>query len=104
MKIELLTIPHCPGVEGARQVLRHLLRPIGETFIETTIRNEEQAMATHFLGSPTIQINGQEIEPERRNDPASFSCRTYAHGKDRLCRIPEEMLRQALEEAKKPTK
>ena len=85
-------------------MLRNALRDSGGTFTETTIRNGEQAKAVHFLGSPTIQIDGQDIEPERRNDPASFSCRTYAHGKDRLCRIPEEMLRKALEEARKPTK
>ena len=81
-------------------MLRDVLRHTGESFIETTIQNEEEAKAVHFLGSPTIQINGLDIEPERRNDPASFSCRTYQHGDRRLCRIHEDILRKALEEAK----
>lgn len=96
MKIELMTIPNCPGVEGARQLLRNLLRHTGESFIETTIHNEEEAKAAHFLRTPTIQIDGLDIEPERRNNEASFSCRTYQHGDHRLCRIPEDMLRKAL--------
>jgi hypothetical protein len=98
MRIELMTIAHCPGAEGARQILRDVLRSAGQSFVETTIHNEEEAQATHFLGSPTIQINGVDIEIERRNDPASISCRTYQHGEHRLCRIPEDMLRKALEE------
>ena len=96
MRIELLTIPNCPGAEGARQVLRNALRNTGIPFIETTIHNEKEAKAAHFLGSPTIQVNGLDIEVERRDDPASFSCRTYQHGENRLCRIPEDMLRRAL--------
>lgn len=95
MRIELLAIPDCPGIEGARQVLHDVLRNTGIPFIETTIHNVKEAEAAHFLGSPTIQIDGVDIELERRNDLASFSCRTYQHGDNRLCRIPEEMLRKA---------
>jgi hypothetical protein len=101
MKIELMTIPDCPGAEGARQLLHDVLRHTGESFIETTIQNKKEAIAVHFLGSPTIQIDSKDIEPARRNDPPSFSCRTYQHGDQRLCQIPESMLRKALEAARK---
>ncbi|RKX41828.1 MAG: hypothetical protein DRP64_10815 [Verrucomicrobia bacterium] len=96
MKIELLTIPHCPGAEGTRRLMRNVLRNTGESFTETEVENAEQAEELHFLGSPTIQIDGQDIEPARRNDPASFSCRTYLHGDQLLCQVPEQMLREAL--------
>ena len=96
MKIELLIIPHCPGAEGARQLLRNVLRNTGESFTETEVKNMKQAEELHFLGSPTIQIDGRDIETDRRNDPASFSCRTYLHGDRLLCQVPEQMLRDAL--------
>ena len=79
MKIELFTIQHCPGADGARRMLRKVLRDTGITFIETIIHDEEEAHVKGFLGSPTIQIDGEDIEIERQNDPPSFSCRTYQH-------------------------
>ncbi len=32
----------------------------------TRIETEAQAVAMRFLGSPTVQVNGQDIEPEAR--------------------------------------
>jgi hypothetical protein len=31
------------------------------------VRDQEQAEALQFLGSPTVQINGQDIDPAVRN-------------------------------------
>ena len=41
------------------------------------VGNEEEAKRYGFLGSPTIQVDGQDIEAGGRNEKTSFSCRVY---------------------------
>jgi len=64
------------------------------------INNAEQAERHRFLGSPTIQINGRDIEVQRRSDEASFSCRVYKTPGGTSGIPPKEMLVQAINEAR----
>ena len=57
MKIELFIVPNCPGVEGAREVLRKALAGTGESFTEIVVENDEQADSDHF-GTPIIERRG----------------------------------------------
>ncbi len=45
---------------------------------ETEVRNDEDARRLRFLGSPTIRVDGVDIEPgaDERTDYA-MSCRLY---------------------------
>ena len=100
MIVELFVFPDCPGAEGARQTLRTLLDPYGDSFNEILVENTEQAEQLGVLGSPSVHINGVEMEEDRWNDPPAFACRIYPNGNDRLCRIPEGMLEEALKRAR----
>ncbi|MDK2877197.1 MAG: hypothetical protein PWQ22_1607 [Archaeoglobaceae archaeon] len=48
-----------------------------------------------FLGSPTIQINGLDIEKKRREQKAVMGCRVYENGSGVP---PKELIVEALRE------
>jgi len=52
-----------------------------------------------FLGSPSIRVNGLDVEPEARSQRAyGMMCRTYAVNGRREGLPSREMLRQAMRE------
>jgi len=65
MKIEVLYISECPNhapvVESIRGILRDNQLPAEITEIEVT--DSAQAIAMGFPGSPTIRVNGEDVEP-----------------------------------------
>lgn len=98
MKIEVLYFEGCPNYGPAVERLRTVLQ---EEEVETNIskievRDELAAKKLNFLGSPTIRINGLDIETDLRNAKATgLACRRYTGG------LPsEEMIRSALKEAR----
>jgi len=80
MKIRVLYFDGCPGHRPAVELVRQVLSDLKvEAHVEETeVRGAEQAERLRFLGSPTIQVNGVDIEPgaEARSDYA-MSCRMY---------------------------
>ncbi len=104
MDIRLLTVPGCPGAPPARALLHEVLKSEGlaDAFTEIEVSDEQEAQQLGFLGSPTIHIDGLDIELAKLVSPACMCCRTYEHGSERLCQIPESMLREALRRAQAP--
>ena len=98
MKIEVLYFEGCPNHRPALDRLRSVLRQEGllADVAEIEVKDEATARALRFIGSPTIRVNGLDIEVEARavKEPA-FACRRYAGGSP-----AEEMIRSALREAK----
>jgi hypothetical protein len=46
--------------------------------LKIAVETPEQAVATCFLGSPTVRVNGRDIEPVRAHEPGgAMSCRHY---------------------------
>lgn len=101
MKIRFLYFKGCPHSEPALRLLKEVLREMNiEEKIEIIeINSEEEAKKYNFLGSPTIQINGLDIEKERRNDPPVLGCRMYKTKAGYSGIPPKEMIKKALEEA-----
>jgi hypothetical protein len=61
------------------------------------INNDAEAIQLMFQGSPTIRVDGEDIEPDQKITPG-LRCRLYANRSG----VPsEEMLRLALSRAKK---
>jgi hypothetical protein len=98
VKVEVLYFEGCPNHPPAVERVRSVLREEGlpEEVLEIDVKAAEAGKTTGFLGSPTILVNGKDIDPAVRTfQPAGFSCRTYVGG------LPsEEMIRAALREAK----
>jgi hypothetical protein len=71
----------------------------GLTFpvIETMVPDQEMAMRVGFLGSPTVRINGLDIEPSaRQRTTFGMMCRTYESSGG----VPsEDLIRSAIAEA-----
>lgn len=65
MRVELLWFEGCPNHEAAESMLRDVMRELGiDASIERrNIEDEEQGKQVCFPGSPTIRINGVDVEP-----------------------------------------
>jgi hypothetical protein len=60
------------------------------------IRTHEEAGELAFPGSPTIRIDGRDVDPAGAGAPPALSCRVYRFPDGRVSPIPS---RQQLEEA-----
>jgi len=80
MEIKVLSFDGCPNAQPAAELVRSVVdeRGIPARITEISVENAEEAAQYHFLGSPTIQVDGRDIEASRQNDEPSFSCRVYA--------------------------
>ncbi len=78
MRIELLYFDGCPSWQPALANLKAALDVEGlQATIETVeIRDDVQARAERFLGSPSFRVEGQDLWPEDRTEYA-LDCRVY---------------------------
>ena len=76
-KVELLYFKSCPNYEQALRNLRAALKELNiEADIDLTLVNSEtEAMKVGFQGSPSIRVNGKDIDGQ--NEGSSYSCRVY---------------------------
>ncbi len=79
MVIRVMTFEGCPNCEATRDLVEKTVQQmhLKASIEDIRIANEEEARRYRFLGSPTIQIDGEDIEADRRDERASFSCRVY---------------------------
>jgi hypothetical protein len=99
MNVELLHIAECPNTQGARCLLRNTLQELGlpAEIHEIEVTDTSQAETLRFPGSPTIRIDGIDVEaaPPRR-ESYGVSCRTYLI-EGRLRGLPtKQMVRSAI--------
>ena len=83
MKIELLYFEGCPNHVPAMEMMREALDSLRrhDRIEEVQVRSQSEAEAIRFVGSPSIRINGSDIEPWARTATAfGLSCRTYVYG------------------------
>jgi hypothetical protein len=97
MRIEVLYFEDCPNHLPAMALLRTVLHQAGllAEVSEIQVRDAAAAKTLKFFGSPTIRINGLDIDSDSRTmTETGFACRRYSGG------LPsEEMIRAALTEA-----
>ena len=104
MKIEVLYFDGCPNHEPAIERVLELLREEGISagVREVNVPDEAAARAAGFLGSPSIRINGLDVEPGARSSrDYGMMCRTYLIDGRREGLPSREMIRLALREAAK---
>jgi hypothetical protein len=107
MKVEVLFFDGCPNREALLPRLRALLDAGGaeHTDVELVqVEDAEAAVKTRFLGSPTIRIDGEDVEPgaDDRTD-FGLKCRLFATP-DGLRGMPaDEWVLRALERARTPS-
>ena len=80
MKIELLYVADCPNRQPTIEIVEEVLREEGlpPDIIEIEISDPAQAAALSFVGSPTVRVDGKDVEPGVNLFPSyGVSCRTY---------------------------
>jgi hypothetical protein len=102
MKIELLYFDGCPNHEALLPRLREILGQSGVP-AEIDLRritDEEAAQRERFLGSPTVRVDGHDIEPdaELRTD-YGMKCRLYRTAGGLSGQPPRQWLQAALDHA-----
>ena len=100
--VEVLYFNGCPHHEEAVRIVQRIAT---ELLIEPEIRHvevsdTETAQRQRFLGSPTIRVNGRDVESgaEHRDDFA-LACRVYQSLRGPQGQPEETWIRQALAEA-----
>jgi hypothetical protein len=99
MKIRFLYFKGCPNARPALKLLKEVLKEknIKDKIEVIEIKSEEDAKKYKFLGSPSIQINGLDIEKQKHKSPPVFGCRVYKT-KNGYSGVPsKEMILKALE-------
>src|SRR6266700_466996 len=103
MRIEVLYFDGCPNHKPAVERVQELLREegISAAVLEVNVREPSVAQELGFLGSPTVRVNGQDVEPEARTArDYGMMCRTYFVNGRREGLPSREMLREAIRGAK----
>ena len=103
MGVRFLYYEECPSHEQALERLREVMAEEGiPREVEVVeVETEEQAHELRFVGSPTIRVDGQDIDPP--GDPRyGLTCRAYRLEDDRISPLPSrDMIRHALRTAAK---
>ena len=89
---------HVPAVDRVREVLAQEGTPA--EMIEIEVNDADRAQEIGFLGSPSIRVNGQDVEPAARVvHTFGIVCRTYVDGGRRVGVPPVEWIREAVRDA-----
>ena len=80
IKVEILFFDGCPNHEPTVRLAQEVMADLALTaeVREIVVENLEDAQTRRFLGSPSVRVNGRDIEPgaEDRFD-YSLGCRMY---------------------------
>jgi hypothetical protein len=99
MRIELLYFDGCPNHDELQPHLRRLLADAGLDHDIDLVRIDtlEQAERARFLGSPTVRVEGVDVDPtagERRD--FGMKCRIYHSAEGLRGTPPDEWILDAL--------
>lgn len=102
MKIEVLYFDGCPNHKPAVERVQQLLHDEGVSaeVLEVNVSDASIAQQVGFLGSPSVRVNGLDVEPgARAAREYGMMCRTYSVGGQREGVPSPEVLRLAIREA-----
>lgn len=103
MKIEILYFAgcpnHAPAVDRVREVLRQ--EEVIAELVEIEITESDTAREIGFLGSPSVRVNGQDVEPSARaENDFGLTCRIYIDEAQRAGLPSTELIRAAVRKAR----
>lgn len=98
MRIEVLYVPGCPNYQPTLERVKRVLA--SESVVDNVhgviVTTDAEAKALLFPGSPTVRVNGKDVEAKPTAAPG-LTCRLYSNGKGIP---PEDIVRSAVTEAK----
>lgn len=102
MRVEVFYFSGCPNHKPAVERVNEALRAEGMSgeIVEIEVVDPETAQRVKFLGSPSIRVDGLDIEPEASSAKEfGLMCRTYAVNGRREGLPSSDMLRRAIRDA-----
>jgi hypothetical protein len=91
VRVEFLFWSGCPSHPSALADLRDAMAREGldpEQVIIRQIATDEQAASDSFVGSPTIRIDGRDVQPPN-DEPTGLTCRVYRRRDGRYSPNPD---------------
>ncbi len=102
VRVELLWWSGCPSADGAIELVREEMGAAGidpERLEVRELTTEAQALDESFPGSPTIRVDGVDLQPPGE-EPVGLTCRVYRRRDGRVSPLPDRGdVREALERA-----
>jgi hypothetical protein len=76
--VEVLIVPGCPGAKLALARVQEAAEALGvHTNLRLmTVEQETEATALGFVGSPTVRVDGRDVE-DVAGRPVGLACRLY---------------------------
>ena len=99
MRIDFLFWEGCPSHPEALELLRVVLdeRGIREPVRLREVLTHAEAVELGFPGSPTIRIDGRDVDPQGASARPALNCRIYRLPDGRISPVPSrEQLEAAL--------
>lgn len=98
MRIDLLFWRECPSYPEARALLHDVLeaRGVDAEVVEREVLTQKEAQELAFPGSPTIRVEGRDVDPDGAGARPALTCRIYHLPDGRVSPVPS---REQLEEA-----
>jgi hypothetical protein len=97
--IEFLYWEGCPSHPEARALLDEVLqsRGLDAHVAVREVRTQEEAEQLAFPGSPTIRVDGRDVDPAGADNRPALNCRIYHLPDGRVSPVPtREQLEAAL--------
>jgi hypothetical protein len=99
VKIEVLTFDGCPNAQLARELVERVCADsrVDAEITDVSVPDEKTAQQLRFLGSPTIRLDGRDIEPgAKEHTDYALACRIYRTARGPAGIPDERWLRDAL--------
>jgi hypothetical protein len=107
MYVELLFWDGCPSHPRALAELRAAMTDMGldpSTVLVREVHTRDEARRERFVGSPTIRIDGVDVQPPPGEEPFGLTCRVYYRRDGRVSPTPDPAdVRDALAAAQAAT-
>lgn len=103
LQIDILYFDGCPHIDQTVKQVSDIIDALGvDATLETIeVADDAEAREIGFVGSPTIRINGNDIEPDAENrQTVGLGCRVYPSENGPTGVPPVALITEGLEKAK----
>jgi hypothetical protein len=90
--VELLWWEGCPSSAEAHDLVRRAMSEAGldpGALRSVEIDTDDAARREGFVGSPTIRVDGRDIQPPSEPEPPGLTCRVYHLRDGRVSPLPD---------------
>jgi hypothetical protein len=99
-QVELLWWEGCPSSDEAHELVRRVMAEAGmdpQSLRSIEIDSDDAAERESFAGSPTIRVDGRDVQPPEEQELPGLTCRVYHLRDGRVSPLPDaEDIKEAL--------